>query len=366
MDVRGCGQSGQCHYTFAEPDRLLSLRDNPVMMFRPGLVRVVLSAFAAVSAVLAQAPISSIHVLPWNGYKGAVSLTFDDGEPVHLDVAVPELNQRHLRATFFLIVNRLPRPEEWKKVAAEGHEIGSHSLDHKHISELSPADEIQQVQEARARLQTGLSVPALAFAYPFVEISPGLKAAVGKFHFLARGGGGPPYLKPDAQPDWLNIPSQITLTATPLAVYQGWIDTALKDGAWTVFMIHSIENPQPWYEPVPKATFLGLLDHLAQRRQEGLWVAPFGEVGAYWQAQKSFEAGLAAVTGTRSGHYTWAIPAIFPRGVVLKVRLEGEGPWKVSQGAEVLHPDADGIYSVAFDLKELSVSTASSGAAPRN
>jgi peptidoglycan/xylan/chitin deacetylase (PgdA/CDA1 family) len=330
----------------------------------PFLAKVLIGASAAMLPALSQPAIPAPQVLAWNGHKGAVSLTFDDGEPVHLDVAVPELNQRHLRATFFLIVNRLTREEEWKKLPAEGHEIGSHTLDHKHVSELSPADEVTQVQDARTRLDADLKVPALTFAYPFVEISPGLKAAVGRFHFLARGGGGAPYLTPETQPDWLNIPSQITLTATPLTVYQNWVDTALKEGAWTVFMIHSIENPQPWYEPVPKATFLGLLDHLVQRENDGLWVAPFGEVGAYWQAQKIFETAVAASQGTgRSAHWGWTIPAIFPSGVVLKMRIAGEGSLQVSQAGEILRPDAEGIYSVAFDRKEISLSPASPVAA---
>lgn len=323
-------------------------------------VRILLGACSVILPGLAQPPIPAPRVLAWNGHKGAVSLTFDDGEPVHLDIAVPELNQRHLRGTFFLIANKVTRGEEWKRVPAGGHEIGSHSLDHKHASELSPADEVEQVQEARTRLEADLPTQALTFAYPFVEISPGLKAAVGRSHFLARGGGGAPYLKPETQPDWLNIPSQATLTATPLAVYQNWVDTALKEDAWTVFMIHSIENPQPWYEPVPKATFLGLLDHLVRRQHEGLWVAPFGEVGAYWQAQKTFEAALVGTQGMgRSARWAWTVPPVFPRGVVLKVQLEGEGSWQVSQAGEILQPDAEGVYCVAFDLKEISISLAS-------
>ena len=321
--------------------------------------RVLLIACSALVGASASPPIPVPRVLAWNGHKGAVSLTFDDGEPVHLDIAVPELNRRHLRGTFFLIANKVTRGDEWRRVPSAGHEIGSHSLDHKHVSELSPADEVQQVQEAVTRLRADLSAEALTFAYPFVEISPGLKSAVGRYHFLARGGGGDPYLKPQAQPDWLNIPSQITLTATPLEVYRTWVDRAFNEGAWTVFMIHSIENPQPWYEPVPKLTFLGLLDHLVQREHEGLWVAPFGEVGAYWQAQKIFEAARAETQRKgQSTRWGWAVPPRFPRGVVLRIRFEGEGVGQVSQAGELLQPDADGTYSVAFDLREVSISPA--------
>ncbi len=322
----------------------------------PSLVTILLCACRPILSATAPPPVPVPHVLAWNGYKGAVSLTFDDGEPVHLDIAVPELNRRHLRGTFFLIAGHVPRREEWKNVPSEGHEIGSHSLDHKHAAELSPVDEVHQVENALARLETDLPAQVLTFAYPFSDISPGLKTVVGEYHFLARGGGGVPFLRPEEQPDWLNIPSQVTLTATPLTAYQNWVDTALKEGAWTVFMIHSIENPHPWYEPVPKAVFQGLLDHLSQRQREGLWVAPFGEVGAYWQAQKSLEHALAQMKERdHSVHCAWSVPAVFPRGVVLKLRLDGGSDWRVSQRGGLLRPDADGVYSVAFDRKELTI-----------
>ena len=42
-----------------------------------------------------------------NGHQAPVSLTFDDAKRVRLDVAVPELNKRHLHATFLVIVYKL-------------------------------------------------------------------------------------------------------------------------------------------------------------------------------------------------------------------------------------------------------------------
>src|SRR5947208_132694 len=90
-------------------------------------------------AIQAQAEFASpFQVLPWNGYRSAISLTFDDGDPIHLDLVFPELQKRKLRATFFLITNKLDRIEDWKKLAASGQEIGNHTLDHKHVGEFKP------------------------------------------------------------------------------------------------------------------------------------------------------------------------------------------------------------------------------------
>ena len=61
---------------------------------------------------------SAFKVLPWNGHSAALSLTFDDSRAVHLDVVVPELNKRHLHATFFLIVSKTTRLDDWRKAQA--------------------------------------------------------------------------------------------------------------------------------------------------------------------------------------------------------------------------------------------------------
>lgn len=69
----------------------------------------------------------------WNGKRCAVVLTYDDAIDNHLDKVLPELDSAGLKATFYLIgsspaVSR--RIGEWRKAAAEGHELGNHSLFH--------------------------------------------------------------------------------------------------------------------------------------------------------------------------------------------------------------------------------------------
>jgi sialate O-acetylesterase len=69
----------------------------------------------------------------WHGKKAAVILTYDDALNVHLDNAIPALNERDLKGTFYLTAfsdaskNRIP---EWRKAASQGHELGNHTLNH--------------------------------------------------------------------------------------------------------------------------------------------------------------------------------------------------------------------------------------------
>jgi peptidoglycan/xylan/chitin deacetylase (PgdA/CDA1 family) len=292
------------------------------------------------------------QIVPWNGYKAALSLTYDDGIPIQLDVAIPEMVNRNLRGTFYLISGKLDRAEEWKKILASGQEVGNHTVTHRHTAELTPADEQNEVENAKADLQKLFNVPVLTFAYPYVEESPGIKKWVAADNFIARGGSGSNYyLTPDMNPDWFDIPGQATMTMYAYDTYKNWVDQDLASKAWTVLMIHSIEGSD-WYQPIPKATYLKFLDYLVQN-QKDLWIAPFGEVGGYWRAQKVVEQAEP----TKNGNQTvirWEKPANFPIGVVLKLRIVGTG-LIVSQGGREIKPISQSVYPVSFDSRELTL-----------
>ena len=308
-------------------------------------------------AALAQAQTNLVlpKVAPWNGHKAAVSLTFDDSDPSHLDVVIPELNRRGLHGTFFLIANRTDRKDEWRQALKAGHELANHTLDHLHANQLNPGQEESQVSGAQAVLQKTFGIPVLTFAYPYTEVSPGLLKWVQQDCFIARGGygdNGGYYMKPESEPDWFNIPSQMTMTASPFSLYQGWIDQDFAAGAWMVFMIHGLEGT-PWgYQPITKAVFNQILDAL---QAKDIWVETFSAVGAYWKAQKVFEAVKPlAQNGTLV--WNWQVPKVFPARVTLKVGLPASGAPALGlyQDGSRLMPDRQGLYSVSFDDQELT------------
>jgi hypothetical protein len=82
-----------------------------------------------------------------------------------------------------------------------------------------------------------------------------------------------------------------------------------------------------------------------------VWVAPFGEVGSYFRGSQIFES---ATVKHRNGEYVfdWTLPTGFPRGVVLKVRLNGRG--RVFKHKQEIFPDK-GVYSVPLDCGEIFV-----------
>jgi peptidoglycan/xylan/chitin deacetylase (PgdA/CDA1 family) len=318
-------------------------------------VYAVLTCSLLVRLSFAQTP--TLRVLPWNDHPAAVSLTFDDARPVQLDVVVPELNKRHLHATFFVIVSKLTRLDDWRRVQAQGHEIGNHSVTHEHPASLTKASEQLQVEDAKKFLESNFKSEVSIFAYPYAELSPGLALWVKRYDFAARGWQGDSasaYVTSGAEPDWYNLPSQPAYTRYDAAVYGSWIDKAFAMHAWTTLQIHGIGDPSTGFEPIPTDTFLSLLDYLKAQESRGLWVAPFGTVAAYLRAQRILE-GAKPQLENGGERFVWKVPATFPSGVVLKAAIKGGTHLHVYQGKRELHPSKAGVYSVSFDSAELIV-----------
>jgi sialate O-acetylesterase len=64
--------------------------------------------------------------------KAMVVLTYDDGLDSQLKYAIPQLDERGLKGTFFLMGCSLDKNKlkAWKEVSDKGHELGNHSVYH--------------------------------------------------------------------------------------------------------------------------------------------------------------------------------------------------------------------------------------------
>jgi sialate O-acetylesterase len=70
---------------------------------------------------------------PWNHKSCAVVLTYDDGIDIDIDNVLPALDSLGFKGTFYLIGSSsvvANRMAAWRKAAAEGHELGNHSMFH--------------------------------------------------------------------------------------------------------------------------------------------------------------------------------------------------------------------------------------------
>jgi len=83
-----------------------------------------------------------------HGAKAAVSLAYDDAINSQLDHAIPALDKYGLRGSFYLTLSSetlSKRLSEWRAAAANGHELGNHTLFHQ-CSRKAPGHEWVNVE----------------------------------------------------------------------------------------------------------------------------------------------------------------------------------------------------------------------------
>jgi peptidoglycan/xylan/chitin deacetylase (PgdA/CDA1 family) len=122
----------------------------------------------------------------------AVIFSFDDGYRSTLDSAVPILQRHGFSATFFVVAGLLGGTNTWdqgelqepllsaqdvRKLDRLGFEIGSHTLTHAHLTELSPAEVRHELAESKRILEEIVSKPVSTLAYPWSEHSPAVHEA---------------------------------------------------------------------------------------------------------------------------------------------------------------------------------------------
>lgn len=88
--------------------------------------------------------------------KPMIALTFDDGPLPSVGNRIMDcLAQYDGRATFFLVGDRVPTyAEEVRRMAAEGHEIANHTMNHKYLQKLGAAEIQSQVNQCNDTIES--------------------------------------------------------------------------------------------------------------------------------------------------------------------------------------------------------------------
>lgn len=138
-----------------------------------------------------------------------VIINFDDGRKTQFTYAKPILDKYGFKATFYIVCNYVDNKKgfmTWDEIETlhrEGHDIGSHSMNHVHLSNLSKMDIEYEVGDSKKCLDNH-GIKATSFAYPFNDGSDDKKVfnIVSKYYDLARIGNNPiAYLHCDALKD---------------------------------------------------------------------------------------------------------------------------------------------------------------------
>lgn len=83
-----------------------------------------------------------------------IALTFDDGPSVYTEALLEGLEERQIKATFFVIGKNAEKyPEIVEREAKDGHLIGNHTYNHVQITKLSEKDAREEIVKTNEILE---------------------------------------------------------------------------------------------------------------------------------------------------------------------------------------------------------------------
>ncbi len=238
--------------------------------------------------------------------RSALSLTYDDATPCHLDEVAPALEARGFRGSFYTPVHEefIERWDDWAALAARGHELGNHTLFHpcrqtpgwdwiKQYMRLNDYDVERwcaEVDLASALLkrvdgQTQRSFGNTCYHH---QLGPNdaptdLEDLIHPRFLCARGWAQEPTYSIDPlQYDSRNL-GTLPCDAFHLDQILEAIDLCIQRGHWLILTLHRVED-EPGEYTFSKEWHQRLLDALADRREQ-LWVAPLKEVFLHLEQQ---------------------------------------------------------------------------------
>ena len=251
----------------------------------------------------------------WKGdKKAAVSLTFDDGMPSHIDTAVPLLEKYGLRGTFYITANG---KDDGRKALARfrpafeaGHEIGNHSIhhwcssagvmvpNHRGLEHRTLGEIEDELLEADKRFKAVFpEVNRWTFCYPCYNtfVGKGLNRRsyvpiVASLFFAARAGGeignsvNSPYHAD------LHCLNSFKCEQRGAAELIGLIEQTVSQGGWSILTFHGIGDG---HLLVARSDFEEVLAHLDGARDR-IWTAPLIRIAEYLRDNEATFANTSA------------------------------------------------------------------------
>lgn len=179
--------------------------------------------------------------------RALVTLSFDDGWRSVYDNAFPTLKRSGFKATHYIVSGyldsfQLPlymNVEHIRELYLAGHEIGCHTVSHRHLP-LEPVALIEsEVDRSKSYLmQLGFAVST--FAYPFGEYDVRVIGQVRRSGFVAARSTIEGLN--DASTDPMLLRTRAVRVDTKLSEVTEWLESAVREKQWLILMFHQIDE----------------------------------------------------------------------------------------------------------------------------
>ena len=279
---------------------------------------------------LAAAPLGETRVANWKDDRtGVFLLMFDDSWPSHWQVAIPELEQRGLIATFYICPGKGEYKvfaQKWEgDYAASGMVYGNHTMTHKGVSDLENArEEILGCTKIIREIQPGGENRLVSFAQPggvggnWHITDEELAQLLKEDHLISR----PPFQGHGARYHLKTLPEMT-----------GLADKAIASKGMEYLIIHGVERLNATYQDMwamsQEELFFPLLDYLKQKSDAGdLWVTDHISQHKYETERGSAQVQTVAATpaAIQLKLTSAADPALYDQPLTLLTQVPAD--WK--------------------------------------
>src|SRR4051812_8347191 len=217
-----------------------------------------------------------------------VSLTFDDGIATQVPAA-SVLQSKGMRGTFYINSANVSSPDPYfltwtqlNALAAAGHEIGGHTLDHKRLTDLTDAQQRSEVcDDATALRSHGYTITDFAYPFGAGTTSPAVQTALHDCGYTSARRIGELHSDTDCTTcpfaETLPPSSPYGVRSSPLpatgpislATLQSWVTQAESNGGgWVPIVFHDICTSCA-DDSVTSADFSAFIDWLSLRSAQG-------------------------------------------------------------------------------------------------
>ncbi len=274
-----------------------------------------------------------VYIAKWFGNNSsAFSFSFDDGLKSHYNNVRPILNQFNFKGTFYLLPPYLTETEPtiWRygtwqmfqTLAYEGHEIGSHTLNHFYLTGLTVGDTstvntimYELFQSKKIIEQRVANKKCLTLAYPFADHNATVDSVAKLFYESARAVGIDANNFNLNENDFFSLKSYSVHFSLPrntmdddldeLYSFMDWTETSIDNGQWAIMMVHDVVPfselgdlvAQGIYEPISTEWFTDYCSWLKNKSDSSkVWVATISDVTKYLRERQSANIDLISVT----------------------------------------------------------------------
>jgi peptidoglycan/xylan/chitin deacetylase (PgdA/CDA1 family) len=323
--------------------------------------------------------VGGLHVLDWAGYKAAFSMTFDDARSSQSwSDNYAQMKAEGIPMTFYVIPSEVEKSADrlafWQGVAADGQEIGNHTVNHCNVStagalsncaygtKAADATAMQQLDEASAWAEQKLNVKGVfTMATPYGDGNWAPFAE--KAGFIAVRSINSGTMAPN------DLTKQFALTDSFMGKDYGGkgeaaadlnaqIDSARTAGGWTTALVHKwlpAATPVDGGDSCCQMAVSDMVTSLRYLKSLGdVWGDTVVAVASYWIGQDLLSTATPTTTGSVTTWH-WTLPPNFPPNKYVRVTVTGG---VLSQGGKALAWDSHGYYEVALDAGELTLAPA--------